>query len=73
MKSRYKSTLPRLLGGAAVVCAAVTNAQAIFFGSIAGFIVWIFALLFRLSPARRLELRTYPEIESVAAQYAEAK
>ena len=25
MKSRYKSTLPRLLGGAAVVCAAVTR------------------------------------------------
>ena len=78
---RRESLVFAAVGAAALLLAVVNDRngglyqdlQAIFFGSIAGFIVWIFALLFRLSPARRLELRTYPEIESVAAQYAEAK
>ncbi len=68
--------------GAAALLLAVFNdpngglyqdLQVIIFGSIGGFIAWVFALLFRLSPARRLELRTYPEIESVAAQLAETR
>ncbi len=41
-------------------------------GAIAGFIVWVFALLFGLSPARRRELRTYPEIEALVQKEAES-
>ncbi len=48
------------------------DAQVLFFGSILGLIAWVFALLFRLSPARRLELRTYPEIEREAERLAQS-
>lgn len=67
-------------GSVALLLAVITDPngglyqdlQAIFFGAILGSIAWAFALLFRISPARRLELRTYPEIERQAARCAES-
>jgi hypothetical protein len=41
-------------------------------GAILGFIAWVVALLLGLSPARRKEMRTYPEIESLVQSQAEA-
>lgn len=41
-------------------------------GAILGLIVWVAALLFGLSPARRRELRTHPEIEALVQSQAEA-
>ncbi len=69
------------LGAGALLLAVISDpngglyqdAQAIVGGSILGSIAWVFALLFRLSPARRLELRTYPEIERQAEKYAESQ
>jgi len=67
-------------GSVALLLAVITDPhgglyqdlQVIFFGGILGSVVWVFALLFRLSPARRLELRTYPEIERQAEQLAQS-
>ncbi len=41
-------------------------------GAVLGSVAWVLALVLRLSPARRRELKTYPEIEELAQRVAEA-
>ena len=43
-----------------------------FVGAIVGFIAWIAALLFKLSPARRREIDTYKQIELLAESMAKS-
>lgn len=43
-----------------------------FFGAILGFVAWVAALFFKLSPARRREINVYAEIEALVESTASA-